>query len=320
MGSFKATFWDSTNSIIDISANGTSISVTDNSNYQNYTDQATAGGGGYIDLAADASSYTDFYKGYEISLLSGPGAGDKQICTGYNGSTKRATVAAWAGATPTSATVYEIGERGHLKSDFSQFRKLYIYTPTLTYLFSTLGDGDTTTAVPSTATLPITDTYTYTDGDGVYRCILYALPTWRATVPYLYVNRPYVYYSGVMYKLLKNDTGTTPGTDATVWSVVSDITDLAARYTADNYLAVYCDIMECWRDKMTAAYGQLTCNQCNTEILVRNLDIQRAIQMSVGIDQITVLAAKNYWTSADSSANVTDLINFLKNLCCCTAI
>lgn len=317
MGNFKATYWDG--SAYAITTNGTTLSIEDNSNYQNYTDQAQGGAASYITLAATASSYTDYYKGMQVEILSGTGVGDKQMITAYNGTTKRATVASWTGSAPDGTSVYEIGERGHLKSYFTDYRKIYIFAPTVTWTLSSLGDGDASTSVPSVASLPITDTYNYTDGDGVYRCKLYVAPTWSATIAYLSVMKVCVYYGGELYKLLKNDTGTIPGTDATVWELLSSVDDLYARYIADQYIAITCDINDCWRNKMEAANGKLMCNPCNTEVLIRDLEVQRALQMSAGIFSIPALAAKGYWTSAENhNANVQDTVSFLKNLCCCT--
>src|SRR5574343_1279556 len=114
MGNFKATFWSG--SAYSVSANGTTISTTDYSNYANYFDTATGGGATYVDLAADASDYNDFYKGSEIGIIAGTGVGSWGICTAFNGTTKRATVVSWSGTSPTTGSTYEIGERGHLQS------------------------------------------------------------------------------------------------------------------------------------------------------------------------------------------------------------
>jgi hypothetical protein len=56
-----------------------------------------AGTGTTIDLDASASAVTDFYKGQLIAIVLGTGAGQARTCTGYNGTSKIATVSpSWA--------------------------------------------------------------------------------------------------------------------------------------------------------------------------------------------------------------------------------
>lgn len=57
---------------------------------------AQAGASTSITLDASASAVTDFYKNDLIVLTGGTGAGQGRYCTAYNGTTKVATVSAWA--------------------------------------------------------------------------------------------------------------------------------------------------------------------------------------------------------------------------------
>lgn len=57
---------------------------------------AQAGASTSITLDASASAVTDFYKNDMIVLTGGTGAGQGRYCTAYNGTTKVATVSAWA--------------------------------------------------------------------------------------------------------------------------------------------------------------------------------------------------------------------------------
>lgn len=58
---------------------------------------AAAGGNTSITLDASASATNDFYKGMNIYIVSGTGAGQSRLCTAYNGATQVATVTpAWA--------------------------------------------------------------------------------------------------------------------------------------------------------------------------------------------------------------------------------
>jgi len=309
---FAASFKNPSTGVIDISADGSNIIVIDNSNYRNYTDTALAGGASTISLPTSASSYDDYYNGMEASILAGLGVGEHNIITDYNGTTRVATVATpWiAGVDDTS--IFEIGEPGHLKEYFVDFRKVNIVCPDSTeYLFSSIADGDATTLPAATATLPITDTYAYTTGDGVYNITLYTLPTWDATIAYYFIRNVYVYYLTVMYKLLKNDTGTTPGTDATVWEVVSSIDDLPAKYRQNVRFAITCDITSCYRNFVLTADARLKCTMCNKEIWMRDTDVQKSMQLFMIIEAVPTLMYMGLYDDAQTT------INKGKQLCCC---
>lgn len=60
-----------------------------------------------VDLATDASAVDSAYVGMEVYIYSGVGAGQRRVITGYVGSTRRATVAAWA-VTPTTSSAYQV--------------------------------------------------------------------------------------------------------------------------------------------------------------------------------------------------------------------
>ena len=71
-------------------------------------DTAQAGAAKAITLHAGASTVDDFYKGMVIELAGGPGAGESNVITAYDGTTKIATVArAWT-EQPTLATTFSI--------------------------------------------------------------------------------------------------------------------------------------------------------------------------------------------------------------------
>ena len=72
------------------------------------TGTAAAGAASSITLAAGASASDDAYKNLEIRIVSGPAAGDVRLITGYNGTTKVATVATPFSATPTTSTNYSL--------------------------------------------------------------------------------------------------------------------------------------------------------------------------------------------------------------------
>lgn len=72
------------------------------------TGTAQAGATGSITLASGASSTTDIYKGRIITTTGGTGSGQTRICTGYNGTTKVATVKPNWTVTPDGTTTYSI--------------------------------------------------------------------------------------------------------------------------------------------------------------------------------------------------------------------
>ncbi len=307
---FAASFQNLSTGNIDITADGQNITIVDNSDYVYYTGTAVTGGVGSMTLPTDASIYDDFYNGMEFEIISGTGSGTNGTITNYNGTTKVATLST---GTTDSTSVFQIGEPGHLQSYFADFRKVLIENSVMgDYLFSSIGDGDATTLPAATASLPITDTYAYTSGDGIYTITLYTLPTWDALVAYLQVRNVYVYYNGVYYQLLKDDTGTTPGTDATVWAVVSDIDDLPAKYRRQVKIAVLCDIRLCWSNFVLAADQRNKCTVCNNEIWMRNVDVQKAFKLKMILDAVDVLMYQGLYDDAQTS------INLGRSLCCCS--
>lgn len=71
------------------------------------TGTAQAGGTNAITLDAGASAVNDLYRGAEIYIKSGTGAGQTRGITAYNGTTKVATVGAWA-VNPDNTSVWDI--------------------------------------------------------------------------------------------------------------------------------------------------------------------------------------------------------------------
>jgi hypothetical protein len=68
---------------------------------------AQAGASTTITLDASASAVTDFYKNDLIVLTGGTGVGQARYCTAYNGTTKVATVTAWA-TNPDNTTTFAV--------------------------------------------------------------------------------------------------------------------------------------------------------------------------------------------------------------------
>jgi hypothetical protein len=82
------------------------------------TGTAQAGTSTSVTLAAGASSVTDYYKGAVVRFVNGTGANQAtRVITGYNGTTKVATVARAFATTPDATTVYVVqGEQSPVLS------------------------------------------------------------------------------------------------------------------------------------------------------------------------------------------------------------
>jgi hypothetical protein len=72
------------------------------------THTAAGGTSGSITLPSYFSRFDDAYNGVNITIASGPGAGDFRTITGYNGTTKVATVNQNWTVTPTSSSVFTL--------------------------------------------------------------------------------------------------------------------------------------------------------------------------------------------------------------------
>jgi len=311
MGYFLASFKNPTTLINDITANGSTLVIKDHSNYRNFSDFSISGAATSITLPATASTYDDYYNGYEITILAGTGIGERKIITDYVGSTRVCTVAAW-GVPPNATSVFEIGQPGHLKEYFTDFRKIKIECPdATTYLFSTLGDGDATTLTPAVATLPISDTYTYTTGDGVYTITLYTLPTWSATVAYKLINNTHVYYGTKVYKILADSTNNIPSASPTYWEEITDIDLLQAKYRQVVKIAVFCDVEYCYNTKVISVNNSIACNLCNKEQFMRNPEVIQVMQIEMGLLAIPELVKNGEWDK------VQNTLTNLKSICCC---
>lgn len=311
MGFFSASIKNPSTGINDITANGSQMVITDWSNYVNYADFCAGGSTTTIVLPVTASSYDDFYNLYQYLITAGTGAGNTGIISNYVALTKILTIPL-VGTATTSSSVFEIGERGHLQEYFKDFRKVKILNPdNSSYLFSSLGDGDALTNPAALATLPISDTYNYTTGDGVYTITLYTAPTWDNTIAYKFINNVYVFYLGSIYKLLKDNTGTVPGTDITVWQLITDIETLPAKYRQQVKVAIICNIMACRDNMVVNVEKDNECGGCNNEKFLRTPAYQKVLKLDMAIVSIPINVYKGNWDL------VQNTITMCRELCCC---
>ena len=312
---FQATFLNSSN-VKQITSSCTEIAMVDNSNYQQLSDTATAGGASTITLASGSSTVNDFYNTLQIEILSGTGVGQKRTISDYVGSTLVATVSVAWDVVPDSTSVYEIAEAGHLQSDFSSFKKILIDQPDNTsYLFSSIGDGDATLNTPDGETLPITTSYTYATGDGVYTVTLYVLPTWNAATTYLFRNQAHVYNAadGLFYKILQDGTNQQPDSAPTYWEAVT-LANLSLKYLSANTFAIYCCLCQCNAELTNTFVNNQVSNGSGTHKMCIDDAWVDSNKLGMILDSIDGSVNNLDWTS------VTALINKGKTICDCNDI
>lgn len=205
-------------------------------------------------------------------------------------------------------------ESGHAQASFSVYRKLKITLPDGTnYLFSSVGDGDAITVVPSSSSLPITDNYTNTAGDGIYTATLYCVPTWSASGVYTVANQVHVYYNSKIYKLLVNSTNNQPDISTTQWVEVTDLNLLPTKYRAEEKFAVTCGIKLCHAQKVAEALCSECYTVCNPLDFCSNVSIFNFIKLGTILEAIPLLVDQQDW------ANAQNAINRGKLICCCNS-
>ena len=201
-------------------------------------------------------------------------------------------------------------ESGHTQNDFSYFRKIKINQPDGTnYLLSSLGDGDAVCVAPKSQTLPLTDTYTYATGDGVYEIILYTLPTYNNSATYGATH--YIYYptNQKVYKAKGATTGNIP-TNTTYWTEITDLNTLSSKYLYSCKVAIVCAIKTCLAQKISD-YNCNFCNPCDERTFTSSVEKIKIDKLKMALFSIEVLAENEYWDE------VTNIINFGKQICCC---
>lgn len=201
-------------------------------------------------------------------------------------------------------------EAGHGQSDFSNFKKIHFTNPDGTeYTFSTLGDGDALIVAPSASLLPITTLYNYTTGDGVYKVCLSAVPTWDVAVTYSNTNSHCVYYDGNLYEATGTSTGEQPDTSANFQLIT--VADLPSKYRYCHTFALICNALICFMNSVHEAYCGIDTLYCG-EDLCKNKNFLTTMKLSILIDQINILADAQDW------AKVVNVINLIKQICCCS--
>jgi flagellin-like hook-associated protein FlgL len=118
---------------------GTSISspVTVLGKYP-LTGQVASATGSSVTLTSDATATADFYKNWTITIVSGPGAGQTQTITGYDGTTKEAALSgSWSVPLPDATSVYSLSPplEGTVSAASADSDKIYLDSNAITTSF-----------------------------------------------------------------------------------------------------------------------------------------------------------------------------------------
>ena len=203
-------------------------------------------------------------------------------------------------------------ESGHTQNDFSDLRIIkYILPDSSTYTISSLGTGDQITIPAKNAILPIQDIWNnYTGGDGVWQAILYTVPTFNASAPYLFLSAHHIYYNGDVYKCINDTIGNLP-TDPHYFTKITNLDDLPSKYRFSQKFSVECDSQICYINKLKQALCEGKEIGCDLEKLMFNRDYLIANKM------LLILSSLNYLVSSQDWNSVKNDINHLRSICCC---
>lgn len=199
-------------------------------------------------------------------------------------------------------------ETGHALINFADFKKILIEAPDgTTYLESSLGDGDLTITLPGT-----NYTYDYSAiGDGVYKVTLYTVPTWNSGITYNTTTAPYVYYGGSLYRCIQTGTNKNPVTETAFWTVLTSIDSLSTKYRTFGYIAIHCEIDQCWADAVVQANCTEAKTECDDTSLCEDDSWRKAMRLDMIRMAIDELADQGLWTQAQNT------INDGLTICCC---
>jgi hypothetical protein len=201
-------------------------------------------------------------------------------------------------------------EVGHAAANFTGFYKMKITLPNGDdYLYSSIGDGDAVITTPS-AGAPSID-YTYSTGDGQYFITVYTLPTYGASVAYVYStsNPVYVYKGTKIYKNIQTGTGQDPATATAYWTEVTDIDLLPSKYRLEQRIVIYSDIKRSYARRI---YNSNVVNQLigdNWEKLFKDPEFIVAVQLFISINSIPVLLAAARYSEIDTTINFAKTIS-----------
>lgn len=292
---------------LDVSADGSQITIIDNSNYADESGTAFSAGSGAsaIQLANDASSVSDYYNGLAIEIVAGTGEGEKFNILDYNGGTKIATIDGTWVATPDDTSEYIICESGHLQSDFDEYRVITIVDyDNDTYTYSSIGDGDATVDVPSDVTTPIALIHDYATGDGRYEFTLYSVPTWQSYANYQVANYPCVYYNGKLYKSILDGEDKNPSTETNYWEEITQA-DLQTKYISTGNAVFICDLKQCYAQAVKLAVDV----KLTTNVDIFKIDeMKRALELLLIIENIQGLVNASDWSNVDAEISKSKVI------------
>jgi len=195
-----------------------------------------------------------------------------------------------------------VPEAGHARVNFTDFYRIRIESPSGdSFLYSTLiGDGDALVDPPSDGDPEVS--YPYTTGDGQYWIYVYSVPTYSAGASYLFTTNPYIYYGGIIWKILQDVNATTPE-EGVHYTEITDWDLLPAKYRVSQRMVVYNQAKRTWARRVYNANAVNERIGENWEQLLKDPEFIDAVRLDLSIKAIPVLMAANLWDKVDININ-----------------
>jgi hypothetical protein len=200
----------------------------------------------------------------------------------------------------------------HLQADFSYYKRYDITLPDGTVVVgSTFSGGDFTIVPPSVCALPIITPVPYTTGDGVYKVVLSTCPTWKPVPPPFSNNWDIgdcVFYppTALFYVCIDGITTVELPTNTANWTPIP-YTSLSNKYLVTEYVAVVCDLNNCFASKVVTAVEDALCSGCNC--LCENQSFKDAEKLIMILDSVAPLTNISAWNK------IAEVINLGKTIC-----
>jgi hypothetical protein len=196
------------------------------------------------------------------------------------------------------------------------YRKIVVVTPNTTYVFSSLVtdlEDESINALTSNGINNFSYNFTDTDVDGIYTVTLYNFPNWDSSAAYLHSSKPIVFYNGVLYKSVRNNTNVNPSTDIdnVYWEVytISDDT-LKTRYAYQKRKVITCiSLDDCYERLVKSAFCDIEGDPCGS--LCDNKNFSQAMKYNMTKKAMCFSESISDW------ASVKNQVQILKSICCC---
>jgi len=205
----------------------------------------------------------------------------------------------------------------HGRADFADYKKITVTNQQgIIFTFATTG-ADPTSVADEAINPPSggndATIFTINNGDNVYTIALFVVPTWNPFASYLTLKGHHV-FNGVdnkLYKALTDNSGAPPELNPSDWKVLTDETELPAKYTVSEKLSIICDLNKCIAAKVEEARCQVRADDCNPDFLCRSKVANDAFKLFLTRYSIGVKSGAQDWNSVET------LIDCTKQICSC---